>query len=539
VAVEGRQAYLAMGLLGVYVIDITNPRSPQVIASVDTPGQARGLTAQANHLYVADYTGLAVVDIADPRRPQVVGHLATAGHYAVAAAVHEHYAYLALNSGLAVVDISAPSSPRQLGWANVERSMSWFRPVEIAIAGRHAYVAASADGLAVFDLTDGARPRQVGQLPARRVDSAIYTVNSVAVRGRHAFITDDDCLLRSIDVSDPAVPREVDRLQLPTSCFGPLLAGPDGMLYVPGGGLTVIGTTRAGRMATVGTSDPGPMVTKGIVADGLAYLWGSDSLSVFDLSDPSRPALRGRLVRTGISPADAEVSSGHLFVADYDVGLRVIDVRDARNPRLVGSLRTPGGAKGVAVAGSRAYIADPQAGLVAADVSMPSRPVLLGSAPTPGEACGVEVDGSHAYVTFLDRAVATTGIAVVDVRAPTDPRLTAIWPWRSVLLDVSAGYAYLAGHGFRVLDVADAANPRLVGYIPGRDRYAVSVWGDYAFIWSVWNAPHPRRVVAIDVCDATQPRQAGFVDLREGPAWLAVMGDTLLVATWWGYGPTG
>ena len=43
VAIAGNHAYVADRNYGLYVIDITNPASPYVVGSVDTPGQASAL----------------------------------------------------------------------------------------------------------------------------------------------------------------------------------------------------------------------------------------------------------------------------------------------------------------------------------------------------------------------------------------------------------------------------------------------------------------------------------------------------------------
>ena len=40
--------------IGLQVIDITNPESPQIVGSVDTPGDACGVAVSGTHAYVAD-----------------------------------------------------------------------------------------------------------------------------------------------------------------------------------------------------------------------------------------------------------------------------------------------------------------------------------------------------------------------------------------------------------------------------------------------------------------------------------------------------
>ncbi len=63
-AVSGTYAYVADWDPGLQVIDITNPASPQIVGSVDTPGSARGVAVSGTHAYVADYdSGLQILPV--------------------------------------------------------------------------------------------------------------------------------------------------------------------------------------------------------------------------------------------------------------------------------------------------------------------------------------------------------------------------------------------------------------------------------------------------------------------------------------------
>jgi hypothetical protein len=89
-------------------------------------------------------------------------------------------------------------------------------------------------------------------------------------------------------------------------------------------------------------------------------------------------------------------------VADYDAGLRLIDVSDAEAPVEVGVYDTPGNARDVAVTtgpgGTYAAVADGSGGLRLIDVSDPEAPVEVGSYDTPAIATDVAVSGQYAYV---------------------------------------------------------------------------------------------------------------------------------------------
>ena len=80
------------------------------------------------------------------------------------------------------------------------------------------------------------------------------------------------------------------------------------------------------------------------------------------MSDPYAPFEAGfATLQAAIGVA---VAGGYAYVADYDAGLRIIDVWDPSDPFEAGFYNTPGDALGVAVAGGYAYVADNYGGLI-------------------------------------------------------------------------------------------------------------------------------------------------------------------------------
>ncbi len=64
VAVSGTVAYVADNLSGLQVIDVSDPGSPVILGSVDTLDQAIGVAVSGAVAYVGDaYSGLQVIDV--------------------------------------------------------------------------------------------------------------------------------------------------------------------------------------------------------------------------------------------------------------------------------------------------------------------------------------------------------------------------------------------------------------------------------------------------------------------------------------------
>jgi hypothetical protein len=169
------------------------------------------------------------------------------------------------------------------------------------------------------------------------------------------------------------------------------------------------------------------------------------------------------------------------YVADFDAGLQVIDVKNPATPVIVGAVDTPGSARAVAVGGGFAYVADGGAGLQVIDVTNPVSPVVVGQVDTPGLAVGIALAGSYAYV-----ADNFTGLQVIDVTNPASPVIVGKvdTPYYPQGIAVAGSHAYVADFsGVQVIDVTNPANPVIVGGTgtPGHAE-DVAVAGSYAYV---------------------------------------------------------
>ncbi len=123
-------------------------------------GVASGFTSawsvavSGNYAYVADAAGsLGVVDVSDPRHPNRVASLETGGS-AQSVAVSGNYVYLALGEGgLVVIDISTPTAPRLVSRTDTNGSA-----LQVSIDGSRAYLANWNDAR-IYDIGDPAKPR--------------------------------------------------------------------------------------------------------------------------------------------------------------------------------------------------------------------------------------------------------------------------------------------------------------------------------------------------------------------------------------------
>jgi len=80
VYVSGGYAYVADGLEGLRVIDVSDPERPYEVGYYDTPGDACVVCAWGSYVYVADgWAGLRVIDVTHLQYVEEVGHWDTPG----------------------------------------------------------------------------------------------------------------------------------------------------------------------------------------------------------------------------------------------------------------------------------------------------------------------------------------------------------------------------------------------------------------------------------------------------------------------------
>jgi len=206
-------------------------------------------------------------------------------------------------------------------------------------------------------------------------------------------------------------------------------------------------------LETVGTLTLPVFARRVAVSGGYAYLAEWDrGLRAIDVSTPSAPVEVGWLDVS--APWDIAVSGDYAYVAsgnrDFPLdepGLIVIDVSTPSAPVGVGFVSPQGhySFSAVAVSGSYAYVGKEQ-GLLMIDVSTPSAPVVVGEGGLPYEGLyvrNIAVSGDYAYCSWVAFPGAT-GFTVFDVSTPS-----TYLPERAELDDggggvaVSGGYVYL------------------------------------------------------------------------------------------------
>jgi hypothetical protein len=502
VAVQNDYAYLACGRDGMKIVDIYNPKMPELVAWLET-ADARKLVVREDYVYLADgQRGLKIIDASDPRSPLEIGARKT---------VHAHdivlkgdYAFIADGEGgLKVVDVSNPRYPGRIGTLKTASAMA------LAMKGNHVFLADGDAGIKVIDVSKPRHPVEIASLKT-------HFATGITVAGNYAYITERGKGLGVLDISDPTRPIRLWSYSSDDAkdC---LVRGDYAFIADGKAGIKVVDISDPQRPLPFGSYDTEDAV--GLSLRG-QFIYVADSSQLLTL----HAAIVGRSLQVAECGTDGKASrvyssGNYAFVADHERGLKVIDISDPvaiDGESIVSSFDTEFAAD-VVVSGSYAYVADGRGGLKIIDISnvldadKQSRPVLLGSFATEADARAVDIEGNIAVVVSEG-----AGFEIVDISEAQHPKLLsrgdAADAKDGCIIEIGSGRTYLCiteeERGLRIFDISDPGRPvqavkldtlharRIVHYKAPQEREHLYILG-------------PSGLSIVDVTEPTKPSVVG------------------------------
>ncbi|MBK7189059.1 MAG: T9SS type A sorting domain-containing protein [bacterium] len=518
VAIRGEFGFVADGQTGLLIVDLTDPYAPVVVATVDTPGVARAVCLEGDWAYVADMeAGVQVVDISDPHLASLAASFCP-GSYVLDIAVGGHKAYIAANSdGLLVVDVRDPLH------AQFEGAVDGIWHVQtVATGGNYVYAASgfSAD----IDIVE------IGALSSPRLVQTMYLpddcVDVTAVDSR-LYVASSEAGLLVYDVSELDAIQLVGGVDTPGYAYGTAVAGGLAVVADFDRGLHVIDVSTARTPVALGEALVGAMPYDICVQCDFAYPASRSGLHVVDIGDPAAMGVVGVLAGDNQPFWSVAATESHAFVTQGSAGLRVIDIGNAAGPEYVGALDLPGdSASAIALAGNLALVTDTYTGLHLVNISDPRQPVAVSSLAMPDLSMGVSVRGNLAFV-----AAYAAGLQVVDFSDVTRPIVVGslAMTGETYQVEVRGDLAYVVGTGpgLQIVDVSDPSEPRAMGQCQSvLGRLALDPALPYAYVM------HRHGFKVVDIRDAAQPQLIGEMFRNGEVAGMAACAGGVLFGDW-------
>lgn len=400
----------------------------------------------ATAVCAATGSGIDIFDISNPANPTLISNYDTDGQ-SMGVFILSGKAYIAdLNGGLKIVDISTPAAPILLGAYTTDIS-----PMNVHVVGTRAYVAALRQGLKIIDISNPNAPGLLGTYPT--VGDAI----DLFVNGSIAYIVEANTGLEIVDLSNPASPQLLSR---------------------------------------IANSNASGIWVEGSIA---CFCIGESDFILYDVSNPAAPQKKGWLNFSGASINSARIVGNKLYLADYDMGLRIVNIADPDKPTLTSSHTITGTALNLAISGNTALVASQSGGLNLVDITNPGTPAYLGRYDQSGDTQSVWVAGSTAFLAQSSISGTSSNcnqLQIIDISNPQKPTSLGHFNHSVLSLQTVGNTAFIGGeHDFTSVDITDPAKPSKLGSCNLNDLCnAIAINGDTAY---VANADTGLRIIDI------------------------------------------
>jgi hypothetical protein len=383
--VENNIAYLPEFWNGLHMIDVSDPYFPIDEGYFSTPGSASYFEVSGNYGFIVQGSlGIHVVDLSNPISPDSVIILDTEDSYAFN--IQGDYLYLGASSvGFKIIDISNPTSPYERGFYQTGGYLN-----DVVASDNIIYSTQYQRGVSIIDISDLANPNEITVFD---MDNARF----LHFEDDYLYVIDGSDL-RILDISDPASPQQVYYYTSPGFFNGIFVD--NNYAYIAGGlpNLTILDVSNPSSPIFVSEfSNIVGWSYDVFVTGNYAYLNNAmNGLRIINISDPYSPWEEGYFENVDNIFA-VYVSGYYAYLTDrYENLLRIVDISNASTPFQVSSIDVQE-ARDVHVDSVYAYVVGSWSGLRIIDISDPHSPFEVGYFDTKGYAREVYFDG-YVYV---------------------------------------------------------------------------------------------------------------------------------------------
>lgn len=368
------------------------------------------------------------------------------------------------------------------------------------IYNNHLFLADGSRGLKIYDISFPADPQLKGAYPPLPGE----TFYAVAVRENTAYIGTNSGVI-TLDVSDPSNPLFIERWNL--------------------SGGSAYGLNFYGKYI--------------IISAGIEGLWIKGVANLRLTESAVAMALYGTI----------------LYVADTGGDVKVVDISNPQNPRLIRTLSVPGGVLSVTAYGNILFAGTDNGIIYRFALEDPEKPVFVSSLTLRAQVNVLNCSGRYLFAGTSD------GIAIIDVSPSVSMNPVTSFSSGNVnsmmahdnymflsgenlfiiaidnqrtpvnfgsLTGFAAREPVLSGHrlfvpagndGLRIIDLGDIENPVQYTYSPGGTAKSVALSGNYALlaqgasglkILNIYDPSNPQPISSITTADASDVAVDGY-----------------------------
>lgn len=329
VIAQGNYAYVSDNILGLVIIDISNPAAPTAVGRYTPPLWIFDMKLHGDTIFLAagssePYSGaLYIVDVTNKQNPSLIGSVAFAWEaLAVEVFVHEftnwYYAYVSTYGGIRIVDFINPANPVVIGNFNVPGGA-----MDIEYYQGCLRIASGGSGLNIVTIVVPTNPVLEGTCDT---PGNVYDVEVEQESGNLAFIADGDSGFIVIDTYNHFEPQIVGRVNTLDRAKALVIALDFAYVATEDSGFAIIYTRYPSRPSIFAMTDTPWRVEDICLAGENIAVVGGESIDIYRLETMECDYIPGDINGNG-SPNGVDIA----FAVEYFKG-RIIppDACDCR-----------------------------------------------------------------------------------------------------------------------------------------------------------------------------------------------------------------
>lgn len=194
-------AYLCVGPLGLYILDVKDPSRPQIRDFFDTKGSAMHVAISGNMIFVADGSlGTAILDYPKQGEIREIGRLRTQGYSRAVSFLRPYLVTAEDRDGLKVWDLRDMSKP--LGHLKPQGQIR-----HILVSNDLVYAAGGSAGIYIVHITKEGKPEIRSHIKTFDFARGVDLLDQITL-----LVADGAGGLTVIDISDVYSPKPISRL---------------------------------------------------------------------------------------------------------------------------------------------------------------------------------------------------------------------------------------------------------------------------------------------------------------------------------------
>lgn len=438
------------------VMDIANPGSPFVVASLTLNGNAGKIEIINEMAYIDRGSGINICDLSVPTQPAIIESFTVmAGGSIITLANADGNLLIELQhpdswggyySYLKLYDLTIPDSPEEV-W-------SWYNSTEHVLASANRGVLAVLNfNFPVFRLFNSSNVDSIFGTFVR--ENYFYGINEVVVCNGLAATSRGSLGMSLYDVSNPFEPRylfgsgyweETQNILMSQS----LVAVPVDVYCVPGTLLNIENPSEPiGLQHWFGCGSRYDIRGNQVL---LVNNWPPYLLRNIDISDFSNPVITAT-TELQFAARSLVARDSIVYIADSN-GLTLVNITASGSFQVAGSLAMTGTMSQISVDGEIAVLQSGTSSISIVDVADPTNPISVSEFSVQGAIRELDLQGNNVFV-----ANDTRGLRIFDISEPQDPFEAGHYSsgLKAVDVDAQGRYVYLANTGqVVVLDVTVA-----------------------------------------------------------------------------------